>query len=83
MHLAERSLFNVAARLLHTFDIKPGLDNDGNEVMPDLEDYQSSIISAPAPFKVRLKVRSAAMNELLDKEWSQIAAKGDFDSWYG
>jgi cytochrome P450 len=32
LHLAERSLFNMTARLLHTFDILPALDAQGTEI---------------------------------------------------
>ncbi|KAK5310120.1 hypothetical protein LTR93_012109 [Exophiala xenobiotica] len=82
MHLAERSLFTLTARLLHTFDIKPALDNKGNEIPVDMNAVRTSLIMAPEPFQARFIVRSAAIGKLLDREWKELFGKGPVDSWY-
>ncbi|KAJ5709101.1 hypothetical protein N7493_010435 [Penicillium malachiteum] len=55
MHLAERSLFNMSARLLHTFNIKHALDENGNEIPIDPNAYRTTLILGPEPFKARFE----------------------------
>ncbi|KAH8805193.1 cytochrome P450 [Xylogone sp. PMI_703] len=81
MHLAERSLFNMTSRLLHIFDIKPALDEQGNEIPPDINAFSSGLISAPLPFKVRFIVRNEAVRRLLEREWMDTARAGKPESW--
>ncbi|KAH7057425.1 cytochrome P450 [Macrophomina phaseolina] len=66
--LAEQSLFMVLARLLWAFDIRPGVDENGNEVKLDVFAYSDSENMRPLPFKARFTPRSEKIRELLEKE---------------
>lgn len=81
IHLAERSLFNMVSRLLHTFDIKPALDSEGNEIPVDVKAYRTSLIMAPEPFSARFIVRHKAIEGLLDREWNAKFGHGPVESW--
>ncbi|KEF51211.1 uncharacterized protein A1O9_12714 [Exophiala aquamarina CBS 119918] len=85
MHLAERSLFTMASRLLQTFEIKPALDENGQEIPVDTSSsrFSSSLISVALPFQARFKVRNAAVEHLLEKEWIETAREGKVESWEG
>ncbi|KAJ3512342.1 hypothetical protein NLJ89_g3577 [Agrocybe chaxingu] len=47
IHLALNSLFINFARMLWAFDIKPALDQDGKEIIPDSENYTNGFNSRP------------------------------------
>ena len=83
MHLAERSLFNMSARLLHTFNIKHALDENGNEIPIDTNAYRTTLILGPEPFKARFEVRNKEIEALLDREWNERFGNGPVESWTG
>ncbi|KAL1870114.1 hypothetical protein Plec18167_007632 [Paecilomyces lecythidis] len=56
--LAEQGLFITIARMLWSFDIKPGLDEKGHEVALDIFAYTDSENMRPEPFKARFVPRS-------------------------
>ena len=68
MHLAERSLFTMTARLLQTFDFLPGIDQDGRKLPVDANDVTTGLIMAARPFKCRFTVRSEEVRKLLERE---------------
>ena len=82
IHLAERSLFAMTSRMLHVFDNLPALDSEGNDIKLDLNAISSQLIAAPLPFPARFKVRSKAIERMLEKEYSENLHSGDLDSWY-
>jgi hypothetical protein len=82
IHLAERSLFAMTSRMLHTFDILPELDAEGHEIPLDLNAISSQLIAAPLPYPARFKVRSKAIEQLLEREYSEKLHSGDLESWY-
>lgn len=82
IHLAERSLFAMTSRLLHTFEIQPALDERGRPIMPDVNAITDQLIAAPKPYPARFKVRSEAIERLLKKEWSEKLYEGKLESWY-
>lgn len=81
LHLAERSLYSMISRVLHTFDIKPGLDKDGSEIPIDVDAYTTSLTSFVKPFKARFTVRNPQIQETLDKEWTKLFGHGPVESW--
>lgn len=62
-YLADGSLYSTVSHVLATLDIKAGLDEQGNrlEIKPE---FESGVISHPKPFKVDIKARSKAAEEL-------------------
>ncbi|EXJ76362.1 uncharacterized protein A1O5_00870 [Cladophialophora psammophila CBS 110553] len=56
--LAEQGLFITIARMLWAFDIRPGLDEQGNPVKLDIFAYTESENMRPEPFKARFLPRS-------------------------
>lgn len=82
IHLAERSLFAMTSRMLHTFDILPELDSEGHEIPLDLNAITSQLIASPLPFPARFKVRNKAIEKLLDEECSEKLHSGNLESWY-
>ena len=50
MHVAERTLFLAAARLLWTFNIRKAKDALGNEIEVDRDEVTQSIAARPLPF---------------------------------
>lgn len=80
IHLAERSLFTMTSRLVHTFDIKPALDKDGKTVPVDAEGTRNGLIMSPNPFRARFIVRSEKLAKLLENECKEkLQSVGD--SW--
>ncbi|KAI8937386.1 hypothetical protein NX059_006590 [Plenodomus lindquistii] len=71
IHLAERSLFSMTSRLLHSFNIKPALDGEGQEIPVDVNNVVTALIMAPADFPARFEVRSEAIAKLLDREFAE------------
>lgn len=80
IHLAERSLFSMTARLLHAFAIKPTLDGKGKEIPIDVDDLVTGLITSPKDFPVRFEVRSDAISKVLDREASDCL-EGLGESW--
>ncbi|CDO77905.1 hypothetical protein BN946_scf184692.g3 [Trametes cinnabarina] len=72
MHLAQNSLFISAARILWGFDILPVLDVDGKPIMPDPWNFTDGFNSKPVSFPCRIKARSAAVKERIEKEWRGV-----------
>lgn len=69
MHLAERSLYLGMARMLWTFDILPALDEEGKEIIPDIEKLTQGLVAMPEIFKARFVPRSKERAELVERDW--------------
>ncbi|KAJ4194430.1 hypothetical protein NW759_016525 [Fusarium solani] len=82
IHVAERSLFLMCSRLLHTFDILPALDSDGKPIPVDTSKYFSGLISGPESYQARFVLRSKEAGALLDKDWKGYFGGGPVESWY-
>ncbi|KAJ3560335.1 hypothetical protein NP233_g10902 [Leucocoprinus birnbaumii] len=63
-HFSDESLFSIIAHTLAVYDIRPGLDENGNEakIVPD---YTSGLFSYPAAFPARVIPRSKAAEDLI------------------
>ncbi|KAK7207664.1 putative cytochrome P450 oxidoreductase [Myxozyma melibiosi] len=60
IHMAERSQWRIAAKLLWAFEISPAIDPATKKPIPiDSHDYSPGIAQFPNPFKVEIKPRSA------------------------
>ncbi|KAI9835775.1 MAG: hypothetical protein M1819_001954 [Sarea resinae] len=76
IHLAERSMWRIAAKLLWAFDISEPLDPVTGEVIPlDPEAFSSAILLAPKPFQVRIVPRSDKHLAAIERE---LAGSLDF-----
>ena len=67
-HLARNSLFITIARLLWAFYIKPEVDEDGIEVLPDPWNYTDGFNSFPVSFQCKFEPRSEAVVECIKRE---------------
>ncbi|OBZ67817.1 O-methylsterigmatocystin oxidoreductase [Grifola frondosa] len=63
-HLADDSLFIIAASVLHVYEINPGLDEKGRPV-PFSPAMEPQAFSYPVPFKCRIKPRSETAEKLI------------------
>ncbi|KAI0085091.1 cytochrome P450 [Irpex rosettiformis] len=63
-HFAKDTAFLAIASILHTFDIKPSIDENGHELDPTPQ-LHGSIISFPSPLNYRLKSRSEGAEKLI------------------
>jgi hypothetical protein len=80
LHLAERSLFNMTARLLQAFEMRSALDAQGNEIKVDPNDVKTALIMAPNRFGARFHLRSKKVGETLEREWREKVANVG-ESW--
>src|SRR5271155_5253709 len=77
MHLAENSLFITISRILWAFNILPGLDENGKEILADTEAYQPDVsITSPIPFKARFVPRNEDKRKQIVNEWEQAQKIG-------
>ncbi|KAF5325314.1 hypothetical protein D9619_009793 [Psilocybe cf. subviscida] len=72
IHLARNSLYINVARLLWGFQIKPALDEKGNEIMPDCNAYTNGFNSRPVPFPCRFIPRSPKITLCIQTEWEAV-----------
>ncbi|CAI4218720.1 unnamed protein product [Parascedosporium putredinis] len=80
IHLAERSMWRIAAKLLWAFEFAEPLDPATGKVQHlDPDAYTSSNLVCPLPFKVRIKPRSETHVEIIKKE---VAGAMEFLSQY-
>ncbi|EKM77719.1 hypothetical protein AGABI1DRAFT_114997 [Agaricus bisporus var. burnettii JB137-S8] len=63
-HFALNALFLMIAHTLTVFDIKPALDENGNEIKFDY-DVTGGLLSQPEPFRCRIVPRSEAAIDLI------------------
>ncbi|KAG5800886.1 hypothetical protein H9Q69_000013 [Fusarium xylarioides] len=79
--LAQQSLYFTILYMLWAFEIRPGLDDQGNEVAFDPDAYTVSQVTRPLPFKLRLLPRSKTIANLVQQEAKKAGSElRDFDS---
>lgn len=72
MHVAERSLFLAISRLVWAFDVSPAVDDTtGDPIMPDPEKLTQGFVCLPEPFPARIRPRSEAKAEIIEREWRE------------
>ncbi|OAG03879.1 cytochrome P450 oxidoreductase-like protein [Paraphaeosphaeria sporulosa] len=72
IHLAERTLWRLTARLLWAYSIKPELDEKGNELEIDTDAYDDGLLCCPKPFNVRFVPRSEKHVEVIKKDFEAV-----------
>jgi hypothetical protein len=71
MHLAERNMWRIAAKLLWAFEFSEYVDpKTGIKTPLDPDAYNPGILQAPLPFKVAIKPRSQKHIERINQEMS-------------
>ncbi|KAL1896114.1 hypothetical protein Sste5346_004854 [Sporothrix stenoceras] len=81
VHLAERNMWRITAKLLWAFNLKEPLDPVTGKVVPlDENAYNSCILVSPLPFKLRVEPRSEAVLQTVKREKAEALA---FMSQYG
>ncbi|KAL3483239.1 cytochrome P450 [Aspergillus germanicus] len=78
IHVAERSLFLGMSRILWAFDIRPALDDKGNEIIPDKDRLTQGFVCMPEEFPARITPRSEGRAEMVRREW-EAAEKENLD----
>ncbi|KAH7072514.1 putative cytochrome P450 oxidoreductase [Paraphoma chrysanthemicola] len=69
IHLAERNMWRIAAKLLWAFEFSQPIDKKTGQALPiDDNNYMDGILTAPYPFKVGIKPRSQAHVETIRAE---------------
>jgi len=69
MHIAERSLFLAAARVLWAFNIEEPENADRNPILPDINNLVGGATVQPIDFKVFITTRTPQNGEKIRKEW--------------
>ncbi|KUJ09662.1 cytochrome P450 [Mollisia scopiformis] len=85
MHIAERSLFLGISRMLWAFNFEKARDEEGKEIIPDIDKLTEGLFVFPQPFPAKISPRSekharkireewASAQELLDeqKQWKEV-----------
>ncbi|KAK5047281.1 hypothetical protein LTR84_006803 [Exophiala bonariae] len=71
MHLAERNMWRIAAKLLWAFEFSEYVDSKTGIKSPlDPNAYNPGILQAPLPFKIAIKPRSKEHVRRIDQEMS-------------
>ncbi|KAI9836280.1 MAG: hypothetical protein M1819_001617 [Sarea resinae] len=69
IHLAERNMWRITAKLLWAFDIAPALDPVTKQpVELDEHAYTSAILTRPMPYRIRVSPRSDAHMRAIERE---------------
>ncbi|KAF9873021.1 hypothetical protein CkaCkLH20_09531 [Colletotrichum karsti] len=66
--LAEQGLLYSVGRMIWAFNIRPGLEEEGKEMMLDIFAYTESENTRPRPFKAQFLPRSPEIRKLIDGE---------------
>ncbi|KAJ3561943.1 hypothetical protein NP233_g9884 [Leucocoprinus birnbaumii] len=74
-HIAESTMFHIAASVLSLFDITKAKDIDGKVIEPSC-DYTSGIARQPAPFKCTIQPRSQTATNLIHSDVVHAEAAG-------
>jgi len=71
IHVAERSLFLGASRILWAFDLEPAKDASGQPIIPDAENLTQGFVCMPEEYPASIKPRSKERAEKVRAEWRQ------------
>lgn len=71
IHLAERSMWRITAKLLWAFEFEEPIDPKTGKTKPlDTNAYTSANLVCPLPFDVRIKLRGPRYGEVIKQELS-------------
>jgi cytochrome P450 len=69
MHLAERNMWRIAAKLLWAFEFSEPVEPATGKMVPlDPDAYNPGVLQAPLPFKVTITPRSAKHVDIIKEE---------------
>ncbi|KIW98141.1 uncharacterized protein Z519_01725 [Cladophialophora bantiana CBS 173.52] len=71
VHIAERTLFLAAARLLWMFEIRKAKDTYGRDIDVDMDEVTQSIAARPLPFLCNFVPRSDKHVQVAQQEWAE------------
>lgn len=81
MHIADRNLFLVIARLLWAFDVKRSLNQDGEEIVPDMNDLDEGLFTQPRPFPAVITPREGKAERVKEEWLKSLALLDDSLQW--
>jgi len=79
MHLVDRSMFQVIARLMWAFEFSKAVDDDGKEIEVDQNDWVGGFLVQARPFPLRIKPRSEKRVQVLREKWKECLPMLDED----
>lgn len=71
MHVVDRSMFLVIARLMWTFDFSKAVDANGNVIQPDQDDLIGGFLVQPRPFPLNIRPRSESRAAKVREAWEE------------
>ncbi|KAK4177156.1 putative cytochrome P450 E-class, group I [Triangularia setosa] len=72
MHVVDRSMFLVIARLMWAFKFEKAVDETtGKEITPEQDDLVGGFLMQPRPFKLKISPRSAKKAETVREKWKE------------
>lgn len=71
MHVVDRSMFLVIARLMWAFEFSKAVDENGNEVVPDQDDLVGGFLVQPRAFPVTIRPRDEKRAERVREAWDE------------
>lgn len=72
MHLAERTMWRALAKLLWLFEIRPELDEEGNEKKLDVNGmYKDGLVHSPEEYEVRFLLRDQKRVAVVKREFEK------------
>ncbi|KAF8885930.1 cytochrome P450 [Mucidula mucida] len=76
MHVALQADYIAIVRILWAFNVKAPVDESGNRILPNPNDFSSGLVIGPAPFKCIFSVRDANTAEIIlqDAERAEVEA---------
>jgi len=72
-HIRTFSLELLIMKFLWAFEFLPALDKNGQEIVPDLNNIATGITATPLPFRCRIKPRSLAHADMIEKQFARSA----------
>ncbi|KAK4642058.1 hypothetical protein QC761_511720 [Podospora bellae-mahoneyi] len=72
MHVVDRSMFLVIARLMWAFKFEKAIDEvTGQEITPDQDDLVGGFLMQPRPFRLKITPRSEKKAETVREKWGE------------
>ncbi|KAK1752717.1 O-methylsterigmatocystin oxidoreductase [Echria macrotheca] len=75
IHVAERSLFLGVSRMLWGFDIRPAVDAQGKEIIPDQEKLTQGFVCMPEEYPASITPRDEKRKQMIIDEWTAAEAE--------
>ena len=73
-NIAERSLCLLTARIAWSCNISRAKDDQGNEIVPSLDEFTDDLVTEPRPFLFSLEARSQEKSNIINAEHEKLVA---------